>query len=100
MDWPELPTTGFITGRTATIDDVKAGQAAFSAQGGNEGTLQIVIPQYAIWIDESGTGYPVVVIQAERGPNGLQIVGLLNSDGSHSLATLAELELLGTEKPE
>ena len=99
MQWPQLPSSGFVAGRSATKADVEAGQAVFSMDGKSEGPLKIVIPQYALWTDEAGTPHPVVVVQAERGSGGMQIVGLLNADGSYAAATLPELKLLGTEKP-
>ena len=100
MNWPELPSSGFLSGRSATKADVESGQAVFSMDGKGEGPLQIAIPQYALWTDEQGTAHPVIVVQAEQAPGGMQIVGLLNPDGSHAAATLAELRLLGAEKPE
>jgi hypothetical protein len=100
MDWPQLPSSGFLSGRAATNADVEAGQAVFSMDGKSEGALPIAIPQYALWTDESGSEHPVVVVQAESAPGGLQIVGLLHRDGSYAAATMAELKLLGTEKPE
>ena len=99
MAWPELPTAGFLTGRSATVTDVDAGKAVFSMDGKSQGPLKIAIPQYAIWTDEYGTSHPVVVVQAEEAPGGMQIVGLLKPDGSHAAATMPELQLLGTQKP-
>ena len=100
MAWPELPTAGFLSGRSANNADVEAGQAVFSMDGKSHGPLKIAVPQYAIWTDEHGTAHPVVVVQAEEAPGGLQIVGLLKSDGSYAAATMPELQLLGTEKPQ
>ena len=94
-----LPTTGFITGRAATADDVAAGNAAFSMQGAARGPLPIGIPQYAYWTDENRRRVPVIVVQAERGPNGEEMVGMRKLDGSEIVATLAEVTLLGTERP-
>ena len=99
VNWPDLPTSGFIYGRPATVDDVSAGMAAFSQQGSDEGVLDITIPQYAIWTDEAGSGHSVIVIQGERGPNGMRIVGFRYFDGTEGLATIEELKLLGTERP-
>ena len=48
--WPALPTTGFVSSRTATDKDVAAGNAVFvlKAYGVYFGkALDIVIPQYA-----------------------------------------------------
>ena len=33
INWPELPTSGFVAGRAATPDDFEAGNAAFAACG-------------------------------------------------------------------
>jgi len=68
--------------------------------GKSEGALDIGVPQYAIWTDEQGQKHPVVVVQAEQAPGGLEIVGLLNSDGSYTAATLSEIDLLGAERPQ
>lgn len=68
--------------------------------GKSEGALDIAVPQYALWSDEQGQKHPVVLVQAEQAPGGMKIVGLLKSDGSYAAATLPELELLGTEKPQ
>ena len=100
MDWPQLPSSGFLSGRAATNADVESGQAIFSMDGKSEGALPIAIPQYALWTDENGAEHPVIVVQAEKAPGGLEIVGLLHRDGSHAAATMADLRLLGTEKPE
>ena len=99
MVWPVLPNVGFLSGRSATNTDVEAGQAVFSMDGKSRGPLAIAIPQYAIWTDEHSTMHPVIVVQAEEAPGGMQIVGLLRPDGSHAAATMPELKLLGTEKP-
>ena len=74
MDWPQLPSSGFLSGRAATNADVEGGQAVFSMDGKSEGALPIAIPQYALWTDESGAAHPVVVVQAEKAPGGLEIV--------------------------
>ena len=99
MTWPELPTSGFLSGRTATNADVEAGDAVFSMDGKSLGSLGIEIPQYAIWADENGEERPVIVLQAERAPGGMEIVGLRAADGSNMAATLPEIRLLGTKKP-
>jgi len=78
---------------------MEAGAAVFSMDGKSEGAVDIAIPQYALWADDHGQKHPVIVVQAEKAPGGMTIVGLLNADGSFTAATLPELELLGTEKP-
>jgi hypothetical protein len=99
MIWPELPKSGFVSGRVATKEDVDAGQAIFSMDGKSKGPIEIEIPQYAIWTDQSGAEHPVIVTQAETAPNGMQIVGMKTLDGSDMAATLAEVRLLGSKKP-
>ena len=99
MTWPELPTSGFLSGRAATIADAEAGRAIFSMDGKSLGPLDIEIPQYAILTGEDGASQAVIVVQAERAPDGTEIVGLRRADGSEIAATLPELRLLGTEKP-
>lgn len=97
-EWPDLPTTGFISGRAATVEDVGAGNAAFSMQGAGV-PLSIDIPQYVLWKDEDGKQHPMILIQAEKAPDGTKIVGLRAVDGSDTVATLPEITLLGTKKP-
>ncbi len=97
--WPDLPSNGFIEGRLATVDDVKRGDAVFAQQAGGTIALNIVIPQYALWRDEKGTPHPMIVVQAEQGPDRSEIVGLRGFDGSETVATLGEVKLLGTRKP-
>ncbi len=98
IGWPALPTDGFVTGRAAANDEVDSGQAVFSMDGQGR-PIAIAIPQYAFWTDEDGNEHPVIVVQAERAPTGMEIVGLLMPDGSHTVATMPELKLLGKEKP-
>lgn len=97
--WPDLPTTGFIVGRAASVEDTGNGNAAFSLDGKSAGPIAIAIPQYALWKDENGVDHPVIVIQAETAPDGLQIVGLRNLDGLETVATMPEITLLGAKKP-
>jgi hypothetical protein len=99
-DWPALPTTGFIVGRPATLDDMKLGNAAFTLDGKSAGALSIKIPQYVWWSDENGAKHPMFLVQGEEAPDGTKIVGLRDFEGNETVATLAELELLGMKKPE
>ena len=99
MTWPELPSSGFVSGRTATKADVETGDAVFSMDGKSLGPSDVEVPQYAIWTDESGTEHAVIVVQAERAPGGMEIVGLRAADGSNMAATLPEIRLLGTKRP-
>ena len=100
MTWPELPASGFIEGRVATKADVESGQAIFSMDGQSVGPVEIEIPQYALWRDDQGDEHPVIVVQAEKAPNGMQIVGIKTFGGQDMAATLPELRLLGTNKPD
>ncbi|MEG3180308.1 hypothetical protein [Sphingomonas sp. LT1P40] len=99
VNWPDLPTSGFIADRPATVDDAKQGNAVFSMNGKSSGTVPITIPQYVWWSDEEGKRHPMILIQAELAPDGTKIVGLRNLAGEDTVATLPELELLGTKKP-
>ena len=98
MIWPELPASGFIEGRVATKADVESGQAIFSMDGQSVGSVKIEIPQYAMWKDDQGEEHPVIVVQAEKAPNGMQIVGFKTLGGQDMAATLPELRLLGSNK--
>lgn len=101
--WPDLPQTCFVSGRSATNEDVDSGCAAFliNVKGKAAGTpIKMDIPQYAMHI-EAGTlkETPVVIIQAEQ--NGkIKAVGY-KEVGTEQLgaALLKELRLLGTKKP-
>ena len=100
INWPQLPENGFISGKAADDMDVKTGHAVFSMDGKSSGPIDIVIPQYALWTDENEVERPVIVVQAERAPTGMEIVGLLMSDGTYTVGTMPELQLLGTEEPQ
>lgn len=98
---PELPVSGFISGRAATQPDVRAGNAIFAI--GTDGSmagepLSVAIPQYAFWSSAEAGKVLVVVVQAE-GINGLQLFGFRDSDGNEYVATGPEIELLGTTPP-
>ena len=97
--WPDLPKTGFISGKPATVEDAKQGNAAFSLDGRSKGALPLIIPQYVRWTDEQGVSHPMILVQAEEAPDGTKIVGLRDFSGQETVATLAEIELLGTMKP-
>jgi len=100
MTWPELPASGFIEGRVATKADVESGQAIFSMDGQSLGPVEMEIPQYAMWRDDQGNEHRVIVVQAEEAPNGMQFVGFKTLDGQDMAATLPELRLLGSSKPD
>jgi translation elongation factor EF-Tu-like GTPase len=97
--WPELPRTGFIKERPATEEDIRRGNAVFSQAGTDEGALKLEIPQYVLWKDEDGRKHPMILVQAERSANGTDVVGLRDFAGSETVATLPEVTLLGTKKP-
>ncbi|TPG13488.1 hypothetical protein EAH87_17360 [Sphingomonas koreensis] len=99
VSWPDLPTKGFIKERLATVEDVDRGDAVFSTNGAGH-VVSVVIPQYAYWRDEKGAKHPRILVQAEGAPNGLTMVGLRDFAGNESVATLPEVELLGTRKPQ
>ena len=100
--WPPLPKDGFVSGRAATNEDVKAGRAAFSMQ--SEGRvigqpLPIAVPQYAFHVSESGVRTPGVIIQAEVGL-GIPMLGIRSlRDGTVLGALQREFVLLGTSVP-
>lgn len=66
--WSLLPTSGFIKGRAAVEEELRAGDAVFVLR--SEGRLvgeaiPADIPQFAVQIDnETGTEVPCVLIQA------------------------------------
>ena len=99
--WPDLPTTGFMSGRAATMEDLKSGQAAFVSMVGETPTGRphdIPIPQYALARLDSDAHVPVIVIQAEDTPKGT-IVGAISLEGNVHVLMLEELRLLGVQVP-
>lgn len=101
--WPDLPDTCFVSGRSATNQDVDSGCAAFliNVKGKAAGTpIKLEIPQYAMHVEE-GTGKetPVIIIQAEENGD-IKAVGYKEL-GTEQLgaALLKEVRLLGTKKP-
>jgi hypothetical protein len=100
-EWPTLPTKGFISGRPATEQDVKDGNAIFVAKivGAVVGKpISLAIPQFAYWADSEGKKVPVVVVQAEEA-NGMRLFGFRDAAGGDHVATGPEIELLGTTPP-
>ena len=101
VNWPPLPTTGFISGRAATDKDVADGNAVFvlKAYGGYFGKpMDVVIPQYAYLTKRGEKPVPVIVVQAEVG-GGIKLFGVRGLDGDKSTARDYELKLLGTKPP-
>jgi hypothetical protein len=100
-EWPPLPKTGFIAGRSATQQDVADGNAVFSAEKNGKVIgipLPVQIPQFALWDDGKGHKVPVIVIQAEFA-NGFEIFGLHDANGKYLACTRPELTLLGQTHP-
>ncbi|QJI36410.1 hypothetical protein [Pseudomonas sp. ADAK13] len=103
ITWPDLPSTCFVSGRSATSQDVDTGCAAFliNVKGQAAGTpIKLDIPQYAMHVDE-GTGKetPVILIQAEESGD-IKAVGYKElGTGQLGAALLREVRLLGTKKP-
>jgi hypothetical protein len=97
--WPPLPATGFITGRKATQDDVAKGDAAFFL--GMSEPLTIEIPQYAYHVEEkTGKRTAGIVVQAERTPDGKDLVAIHPVEGGgHLVGMLGEFKLLGKVPP-
>ena len=99
--WPDLPSDHFISGRAATIEDVRAGNAAFAVERRGEFIgvpASMEIPQYAwYWSREEKTWYRAVIIQAERAPDGQLWFGLRRTSNSiGGIPALEEhVELLG-----
>ena len=93
--WPPLPSA-YLSGRTATPEDVQAGRAVFAAQAeGLEAAraLQIVVPQYAFCS-------PGIVVQAEHA-QGTDVVGFRPLSGPKAYVTLLSgCNLLGQTPPQ
>ena len=101
VDWPPLPAKGFVSGRPATDDDVKAGNAVFvlKAYGAYFGkSMDIAIPQYAYFTKRGEKPVPVIVVQAEIG-KGIKLFGVREFDGTTATARDYEIKLLGATPP-
>lgn len=103
MNWPPLPTTGYIAGRSATRADVEDGNAVFYQQtddGGKSQPFDVTIPQYALCLTPDDLDVPAILVQAERhitDPNAEAILGLRDLDGGEIVALNSEVALLGTD---
>ena len=97
--WPPLPATGFITGRSATNDDIAKGDAVFSLNASEP--MKIEIPQYAYHIDEqTGKKSPGIIVQAERTSDGMELLAMQSvADGGELVGLLREFKLLGKTPP-
>jgi hypothetical protein len=106
VGWPELPSQGFIVGRAATVADIDSGRAVFCQQSDDDSLAQswpILLPQYALWRDETGALIPTILVQAEahiHEADAEPLFGLRRLDGSQIVATGGEVELLGAEMPD
>ncbi len=119
VQWPSLPTSGFIAGRVATQKDVDDDMAAFgfpqkldasqvakltrgeateAVECAGSIPLEILIPKYAI-LNLKGQKLPCIVIQGEE-TGDAQIVGCrLIKDNSLAIGLLEDFELLGQQSP-
>jgi hypothetical protein len=103
MLWPPLSDYKYTSGRQATEDDINSGAAVFMLQveGENIGKpIDILIPQYAVHIDqETGERTNVIIIQAEENDDS-QVIGAINIKTNEFVAALKfEFEFLGNKKP-
>lgn len=103
VNWPDLNTIKFVSGRSATEADINEGAAVFMLQseGENIGTpLNISLPQYAYHKDvDSGVITEVVIIQAETA-RGNDMYGALEIEtNGFMVGTAPEFELLGNNVP-
>jgi hypothetical protein len=102
MIWPPLPRSGFITGRPAIEADIAADNALFVLRSGGQLVgqhLPLDVPQYVIHRDENGQRWAAILIQAEAAGD-MQFAGVRHLDGTTAVATLEELDLLGTTTPD
>jgi hypothetical protein len=103
MEWPDLNSYGYVSGRAANEHDVMAGNAVFLLQSGDEvlsTPMDIEVPQYALHIDMVNDMETLgIIIQAEE-VNGQQLVGFVPFDTEVPITTaLQEFKLLGQNKP-
>jgi hypothetical protein len=119
VQWPPLPTSGFISGRVATQEDIDQDIAAFGfpkkleAQQvtkltGEEVTeavecagsipLEILIPQYAI-LTLNGERLPCIITQGEESGDSKIVACRLLKDNNIAIGLLEDFELLGQETP-
>lgn len=103
VDWPDLKNIKHIVGRHATVEDIDSGVAAFALQEDDNYVgrlIDMVIPQYAIHVDQdSGEKTNVIIIQAEE-DDGIEILGAIAVENSeHLIALKYEFKLLGVKLP-
>ena len=103
--WPRLPRTHIMSGRAATAEDVRRGNAAFALERRGEVVGQVVpvvLPQYAwLYSRESQQWLRAIVIQAERAPNGHVFYGLRSNPANIGgvFAIEQHVILLGADRP-
>ena len=88
--------TAFVAGRLANEDDVRAGRAVYFVETGEDripnDLYEMSLPAPAILHEEVGD-VPVIVIQAEMGPNGVML-GYRPLDGGNGVCLLEEVDIL------
>ncbi|WP_147431756.1 hypothetical protein [Tenacibaculum discolor] len=92
-NWTETP---HISGRLATEEDVKNGNATFRIEGKRQEheALDVKIPSLAYHIDQkTNMKTPVVVIQGEQ-IGDQKVVGIRYLDGTDGVCLLFELEFV------
>ena len=95
--WRDTP---HVAGRLATEADALAGRAVYFAEVGEERlpntVYEMSLPAAAMLREESGE-VPVIIIQAEMGPNGV-LIGYRPLDGGNGICVLDDIVLL--ERPD
>lgn len=99
MVFPPLPSEGFVSGRIATQEDVKKGDAAFATlpeQSVVRQAVPIPVPQYAIYRGGEETQL-VFVIQVEK-VNGKVTIGAKPVEGGPLvIGEVTDFSLLGNK---
>jgi hypothetical protein len=119
VQWPPLPTSGFISGRVATQVDIDqdlavfgfpkkleaaqvakltAGEASEEVECAGSSPLDILIPQYAI-LNLNGEKLPCIIIQGEENGQSKIVACRLIRDNNITIGLLEDFELLGQEAP-
>ncbi|MFZ1932277.1 MAG: hypothetical protein WCB27_10320 [Thermoguttaceae bacterium] len=94
IDLAHWRETVCLTGRAATLDDMKAGTAVFAAPGSGSRPIDLKLPRCAIYTDQqTGKKTPVIVVQAED-VGGKKTIGYRLLNGADGVCLLFELELL------
>ena len=88
-DWRSTPC---VTGRAASEADVLAGRAVFYIEG-DSAAAPVQIPCCAIQTLDDGSEQPVVIVQAELGPDGI-LFGVRPLSGGNGICLSNEVHLL------